>query len=401
MKWFESLQSSLLLVPIVLHLGVSFNFQSSNLQSFRASTPKFTRANLKMAEFVGDKLFDMPISNAGARCRLVIYEKGIEESVKIVSPMDLGGLKSPEYLQLNPQGKMPCLVTKDGTSIPESACVVEYLLETYTQGPSFRPEDAAARIKDRQIVRHHDMYLQSIQGCMYKATPDFWGGCSRAEALQKLKTQLAVLEDMVSAEGPFLSGPQMGVSDITVFPTAVFWTEILPAQFGWEMAEVFGPKMQKWWDHMLGLPVGQKVQAEIKGPLDGWAAGGRFDSILGAGWKDTDPATIFDKIIAKEIPSTVVHEDDKCLAFRDINPQGPTHILVIPKQRQALTRLSNATEEHTSILGHLMVVAAKVAKADNLEGYRVVVNDGEVGGQEVFHLHVHVIGGRKMNWPPG
>ena len=109
----------------------------------------------------------------------------------------------------------------------------------------------------------------------------------------------------------------------------------------------------------------------------------------------------------------MVHEDDKCLAFRDINPVAPTHVLVIPKHREGLTQLRMADAEHKDILGHLLVVAAKVANAEGFtaennsdeggdgSGYRIVINDGIAAAQSVFHLHVHVIGGRDMTWPPG
>merc|ERR1719330_1205612 len=101
------------------------------------------------------------------------------------------------------------------------------------------------------------------------------------------------------------------------------------------------------------------------------------------GLADTGEPTIFDKIIAKEIPSKIVYEDDDALAFRDINPQAPTHVLVIPKKRQGLTQLCKATPEHKAILGHLMYVASEVARMEGLDktGYRVVVNDGEDGCQ--------------------
>lgn len=112
--------------------------------------------------------------------------------------------------------------------------------------------------------------------------------------------------------------------------------------------------------------------------------------------------TIFDKIINKEIPATIIYEDDSCLAFRDINPQGPVHFLVIPKIHNGLTQLSKAGPEHEQLLGHLMVVASKVAQQEGLvNGFRVVINDGPDGAQSVYHLHLHVIGGRQMNWPPG
>ncbi|KAJ4905082.1 HIS triad family protein 3 [Raphanus sativus] len=115
-----------------------------------------------------------------------------------------------------------------------------------------------------------------------------------------------------------------------------------------------------------------------------------------------DCPTIFDKIISKEIPSTVVYEDDKVLAFRDITPQGPVHILLIPKVRDGLTGLSKAEERHIDILGRLLYTAKLVAKQEGLaEGFRIVINDGPQGCQSVYHIHVHLIGGRQMNWPPG
>ena len=113
--------------------------------------------------------------------------------------------------------------------------------------------------------------------------------------------------------------------------------------------------------------------------------------------------TIFDKIVRKEIPANVIFEDDQCLAFRDIAPVAATHFLVIPKNRDGLTGISKAEPRHEALLGHLMVVAAKVAAQENLanDGYRVVINEGRHGCQSVFHLHIHVIGGQQISWPPG
>ncbi|XP_072954460.1 14 kDa zinc-binding protein-like [Typha angustifolia] len=116
----------------------------------------------------------------------------------------------------------------------------------------------------------------------------------------------------------------------------------------------------------------------------------------------SDPPTIFDKIINKEIPSKVVYEDEKVLAFRDISPEAPIHTVIIPKVRDGLTGLSKAEERHVEILGHLLYVAKLVAKQDGLEdGFRIVLNDGINGNQSVNHIHLHVLGGRKMDWPPG
>ncbi|GKU99966.1 hypothetical protein SLEP1_g12739 [Rubroshorea leprosula] len=110
----------------------------------------------------------------------------------------------------------------------------------------------------------------------------------------------------------------------------------------------------------------------------------------------------FDKIIAKEIPSTIVYEDDKVLAFRDIDPQAPVHVLVIPKLRDGLTELGKAEPRHKEILGELLYAARVVAEKEGiLDGFRVVINNGPSACQSVYHLHLHVLGGRQMKWPPG
>jgi histidine triad (HIT) family protein len=110
--------------------------------------------------------------------------------------------------------------------------------------------------------------------------------------------------------------------------------------------------------------------------------------------------TIFSKIIDRQIPADIVYEDDLCLAFRDVNPQAPTHILVIPKKPIAM--LSEVETEDRELLGHLLLAAKQIAKQECLEnGYRLVINNGTDGGQTVFHLHLHILGGRSLTWPPG
>uniref|UniRef100_A0A7R9WQY9 HIT domain-containing protein n=2 Tax=Craspedostauros australis TaxID=1486917 RepID=A0A7R9WQY9_9STRA len=113
------------------------------------------------------------------------------------------------------------------------------------------------------------------------------------------------------------------------------------------------------------------------------------------------PATIFDKLLSGEWPTDKVHEDDQCLAFRDVNPQAPVHFLVIPKHRDGLTQLSKVREDQKAILGHLVYVAQMKGQELCPEGFRLVINDGKDGAQSVYHLHVHVMGGRQMEWPPG
>ena len=112
--------------------------------------------------------------------------------------------------------------------------------------------------------------------------------------------------------------------------------------------------------------------------------------------------TIFSKIIRKEIPADIVHESDTVLAFRDINPQAPTHILIIPKiEIPTVTEISG--KDHAELLGEMIDTANQLAKTEGFseDGFRLVMNCGDKGGQEVYHLHLHLLGGRQMQWPPG
>lgn len=111
--------------------------------------------------------------------------------------------------------------------------------------------------------------------------------------------------------------------------------------------------------------------------------------------------TLFERIVAREIPAQIVFEDDRVLAFRDINPQAPTHILIVPKT--PIPRIAEASTGDCELLGHLLLQAAAVAEKAGLKqsGYRLVINNGRDGGESVPHLHVHVLGGRGLKWPPG
>lgn len=111
-------------------------------------------------------------------------------------------------------------------------------------------------------------------------------------------------------------------------------------------------------------------------------------------------STIFEKIIRKEIPAKIVYEDDLCLAFHDVNPQAPVHVLLIPKITE-IDRLSHALPEHQNLLGHLLLKSSEIARLLGLTDYRLVTNDGSAAGQSVFHLHLHILGGRPLAWPPG
>ena len=110
--------------------------------------------------------------------------------------------------------------------------------------------------------------------------------------------------------------------------------------------------------------------------------------------------TIFARIINREIPAEIVYEDDLCLAFNDVNPQAPTHILIIPKK--PIAKLADANDSDQALLGHLLLKASDIAKSLGFEdAYRIAVNNGEAAGQSVFHLHIHLLAGRSFSWPPG
>ena len=110
--------------------------------------------------------------------------------------------------------------------------------------------------------------------------------------------------------------------------------------------------------------------------------------------------TLLSKIINREIPADIVYEDDLCLAFRDINPQAPVHVLVIPKK--PIVKVADADQEDQSLLGHLLLKAGEIARQEGCgDAFRLIINNGEGAGQTVFHLHVHILGGRNFNWPPG
>ncbi len=111
--------------------------------------------------------------------------------------------------------------------------------------------------------------------------------------------------------------------------------------------------------------------------------------------------TLFEKIVAREIPAAIVYEDDLVLAFRDVKPHAPTHVLIIPKK--PIPRIAEAKPDDHKLLGHLLLKAAEVADKLGLRkgGYRIVINNGPDAGESVPHLHCHILGGRRMTWPPG
>ena len=277
-------------------VGSSYRSPSITAAAAAASTEaEATPAADSSTDCASDKpqLYDLPVSNNGARVRMCIYYKELEEDVDIVSPMDLGGLQSPEYKAVNPQGKMPAMAVGD-LNFGESDTIVRYLLDRFVdKGPSLLGASLEERLLANAVARHHDMYIGPIQGCMYKAFPPFGVFGGRREALNELLKQLQVLEDMVAPKatdtGPFLAGgTEPTLADCTVFPTALFIEYMLP-KFGFSADEFFGPTVGAWFYGAMGEgnPVAQRVRGEIVGALEKWDARGRWDTIAGAGKRDT------------------------------------------------------------------------------------------------------------------
>jgi glutathione S-transferase len=184
-------------------------------------------------------LYDIPVSNNGARCRIILYKKGIDDSECIVkSPMDLGGFKSEAYLRISPEGKVPALQIYeknnylDGSpqlsTLAESDTVARYLMKRYaTIGPSFQPDSPFSN----EIARFHDMYLTTIQGCLYKASPPFGPYWNRMEALKEYSKQLYIItENFMSndSKNVYLCGDDVSLADATLFPSIVFATYMFP-----------------------------------------------------------------------------------------------------------------------------------------------------------------------------
>ncbi len=221
-------------LSIVALLFVSSTLSSAFSLSMMSALPKST-------------LFDLPVSNNGARCRLILYKKKIsEEEVKISSPMDVGGLKTPEYLAMNPQGKMPLLSVTNGMNIPESDTICRYLMSTYAdKGPDFLPNDP----KSNLIARIHDMYITTIQGCLYKPSPPFGVYGTRSDAIEELQKQLKVIDELIDdpKDGIYLCGSDVSLADATLFPTMIFVKEMLP-KFGIPVEKALPPKIASWYE---------------------------------------------------------------------------------------------------------------------------------------------------------
>lgn len=236
-------------------------------------------------------LYDMPVSNHGARCRMIIKAKGLlGSSVEIQQPAALGGLVSPEYERLNPQKKMPLLVTEGGYPIPESDTISRYLLEKYAaQSPSFVPAHLPLRVLSEQIVRLHDIYMAPIQGCLYKAPGYIMSvhGTDRRAALRDLVRQIENLEGLLrtfdeafpnARKGGYLCGTEISLADAALFPTYVFWAFMMPRFFD---QPVPGPLLAEWFRQLSSSDAAAAtIREEIEGALRAWEGSGRWAPIL-------------------------------------------------------------------------------------------------------------------------
>jgi glutathione S-transferase len=219
-------------------------------------------------------LYDLPVSNNGARVRLVVYWKGLQDQVAVRSPMELGGLKTEEYLAINPQGKMPALVLPDGTSLAESEVISQYLIDKYAdRGPSLTAPTPELRALATVVTRLHDIYITTIQGAMYKAMD----AADRHKQLQEIYKQIGIIEDLI--QGPFVIGTEKTAADAALFPTFIFMDFMLPQYFGW--TDVFAglPKLKQWYATLSQDPAGAQVRAEIEGGLNAWKEKGRWDNL--------------------------------------------------------------------------------------------------------------------------
>lgn len=222
-------------------------------------------------------LYDIPVSNNGARNRLIIYWKQLESSFAITNPSALGGIKSDEYMALNPQGKMPLLVLPNGLALPESEVISQYICDAYSEvGPSLIPDDPETRAVAALATRIHDVYVVPIQGAMYRGPMDIE---ARAEGIAQIAKQLDVIENIMGlrTDGPFIAGAEPSTADAALFPTWVFIEHILPKHFGWTDGVFVGrPKTEAWWKAMCADTCGARVLEEVRGGLEAWEESGRF-----------------------------------------------------------------------------------------------------------------------------
>lgn len=222
---------------------------------------------------------------------MIIKSKGLEDFVDVVQPSSIGGLTSPEYKKLNPNGKMPLLLTQSKYPIAESDTISRYLIDKYaSKNPSFVPNQIQLRVLSDQICRLHDIYITPIQGCMYKAPGYLMGtyGTNRKEAMAEFLRQLQNIDDMLRSfdaqfpgvrKGGYLCGPEISLADATLFPTLIFCHYMLPRYFDLPVPGSYA--LNEWYSQLPRSDrAAHEVKAEIEAALNAWSQGGRWDPIL-------------------------------------------------------------------------------------------------------------------------
>lgn len=236
-------------------------------------------------------LISVPVGNNPARVRLLIYLKGLESEIAMKTPADYGGIASPEYRAMNPQGKIPVLLLPDGSTMFEAAVIAGYIADRWRDsGPStLLAPTPELRARAALINQVHDIYIASPnssdpsvtanQGAMYKPV-DIIDAPARAGKVAELSKQLRVLEKLVV--GPLCCGDFLTQADLALYPTFQFFRRLLPAVFGWEVgvSPTSYPKLTAWLEAMDGLPAAIRVKAEMDAALDGWFESGRFTPIM-------------------------------------------------------------------------------------------------------------------------
>lgn len=235
-------------------------------------------------------LITVDVGNNPARCRMLIYHKGLEEQIDLKTPGDFGGTSSASYRALNPQGKIPVLILDDGKALYESRVITSYILDKFGGvGPSMVAPTAELRAHAQLMVAVHDLYIASPnasdpsvtanQGCCYKSVEQI-DAPSRALKLAEIAKQLNVIEGLVI--GPFAVGDEPTEADITLYPTlGVFLPYLVGRVFGWPCltSPESHPKLSAWCAAVESLPAAARIKDEMLPALQQWEANGRFDPI--------------------------------------------------------------------------------------------------------------------------
>jgi glutathione S-transferase len=208
-------------------------------------------------------LFDIPVSNNGGRARIILYKKGIPAAeCCVMSPAEVGGFKSEDYLAISPQGKVPSLkCLESGLCLAESDTVCRYLMSHYAYtGPSFQPDNA----RSNEIARFHDMYLTTIQSCLYRAVPPFGSFGDRKDALKEYSKQLYIISELMDENGPYLCGKEVSLADATVFPSIVFASFMYPKFQEGMVDQPIPRKIEEWYKRMIDTDSAfQRVHEEV------------------------------------------------------------------------------------------------------------------------------------------